>query len=523
MAVKFPLKMSDGTLVKTIEELRAHFDLTDVISYYSNGRLINWLESRLYDEEAKKVKALDFKSGSFKEDLCSILGVGYKESEAEKINVDDVLKKNECLKRLRMYTVDDKILASIDRVAFTQQELYDLLDSNVKEIYLCGERFILSARKDGITYIGVHSQDTVVEFDSGVISRGIDLQRLQFDLLSHLNNNQISFFDSFSDNPELGLKILREKGEEGSVMEQTVLGDCYMRGFGVSKDDSKAVEWFSRAACLGYASAQSKLAHCYRYGEGVKESIEKALEWSEKAAVQGDITAQTRMGILCEKGANGKPDFKEAVKWYRRAAVQGSSMAAYYLGLCYKDGKGLDQNKNGAARWLQIAYGHGVKEAKDALMEVKPDLFNLSEVILYAVGKWDNLESFCYLDSETDMESRIEISLRDRKKIKKAVLEKIGAKDIRISSLYHECIKEKDMQARLVGGVKEGAKYVFGGYIGMAYGVYKGIKNFNDNKKEIVEEDTGGGCIYFSMILYEPMKEDLNNNILAKLLQKNVT
>lgn len=518
MAVKFPLKMSDGTLVKTIEELRAHFDLTDVISYYSNGRLINWLESRLYDEEAKKVKALDFKSGSFKEDLCSILGVGYKESEAEKINVDDVLRKNECLKRLRTYTVDDKILASIDHVAFTQKELFDLLDSNIKEIYLCGERFTLPSRKDGITYIGVHSPDSVVEFDSGVISRGIDLQRLQFDLSSHLKNNRISFFDSFSDNTELGLKILRKKAEEGSVMEQTVLGDCYMYGFGVSKKYSIAVEWFSQAARLDYASAQSKLAHCYRYGKGVEENIEKALEWSEKAAEQGDITAQTRMGIFCEKGANGKQDFKEAVKWYRKAAEQGSSTAAYYLGLCYKDGKGLEQNENGAARWLKIAFVNGVDVAKDALMEVKPDLFKLSEVILYAIGEWDNLESFCYSDSETDMESMIEISIRDREKINRMVLEKIGAKNIWISSHYHKRIKEKELQERLVGGVKEGAKYALGGYIGMAYGIYKGIKNFNDNKEEIVEEDTGGGCIYFSMILYEFMKEDINNNILSNLL-----
>ena len=46
MAVKFPLIMSDGTPVRTIEELREHFDLEAVLGYYSNGRLIKWLEDR---------------------------------------------------------------------------------------------------------------------------------------------------------------------------------------------------------------------------------------------------------------------------------------------------------------------------------------------------------------------------------------------------------------------------------------------------------------------------------------------
>lgn len=40
MAVKFPLKMQDGAMVKTLEDLQAHFDLTAVLSYYDSGRLV---------------------------------------------------------------------------------------------------------------------------------------------------------------------------------------------------------------------------------------------------------------------------------------------------------------------------------------------------------------------------------------------------------------------------------------------------------------------------------------------------
>ena len=49
MAVKFPLKMADGTMVRTLEDLREHFDLTTVLSYYDNGRLVKWLENGYYE------------------------------------------------------------------------------------------------------------------------------------------------------------------------------------------------------------------------------------------------------------------------------------------------------------------------------------------------------------------------------------------------------------------------------------------------------------------------------------------
>ena len=77
MAVKFPLKMADGAMVRTIEDLREHFDLVTVLSYYDNGRLAKWLENGYYDEDAEKVAALNSASVSLVEELCDILGVDH--------------------------------------------------------------------------------------------------------------------------------------------------------------------------------------------------------------------------------------------------------------------------------------------------------------------------------------------------------------------------------------------------------------------------------------------------------------
>ena len=60
MAVKIPLKMADGVLVRTIEDLREHFDIVSVLTYYQDGRLVKWLKNGYYDIEAKKISDLDF-------------------------------------------------------------------------------------------------------------------------------------------------------------------------------------------------------------------------------------------------------------------------------------------------------------------------------------------------------------------------------------------------------------------------------------------------------------------------------
>ena len=54
--IRFPLKMANGTDVRTIEELRTNFDLTTVLGYYADGKLITWLRDRFYDTEADKIE-----------------------------------------------------------------------------------------------------------------------------------------------------------------------------------------------------------------------------------------------------------------------------------------------------------------------------------------------------------------------------------------------------------------------------------------------------------------------------------
>ena len=59
--VKFPLIMKDGVEVRTLDELKENFDVEKVVSYFNDGRLLTWLQSRYYEDEADKIEQLEKK------------------------------------------------------------------------------------------------------------------------------------------------------------------------------------------------------------------------------------------------------------------------------------------------------------------------------------------------------------------------------------------------------------------------------------------------------------------------------
>ncbi len=383
MAVKLPLKMPDGTAVRTIEELREHFDLRTVLDYYSSGRLTEWLEDRYYDEEAKKVSKLDLASEKFKEELCAILGVPYMERMDTRIDVGDIVKKNERREHLKEYTTDDTILASADNVAFTQKELAGLLkrldslevdDEGNRMIFLCGEHFIIPAKVSGVIYRGVNNP--TVEFDNEVVEAGIDFQDLEVDLKDDGDFKAFRdmFYHTFDNNPILGAKLLRIAAEKEAVKAQTVLGECYRNGFGVEQNAEEAEKWVRKAAEQGNADAQYELGQWYLDGDD-EEAAEK---WVRKAAEQGHMDAQCELG---EWYSYDDDDSHEAEKWYRRAAEQGNADAQYELGQWYS--RGDEQNAEEAEKWYRKAAEQGHWEARKKLgLKNNSGLFNIVDRLL---------------------------------------------------------------------------------------------------------------------------------------------
>lgn len=156
--IKFALKMKDGAEVRTLQELKDGFDLNAVMAYFLDGKLEVWLSDRYYDDLADSIQELDKDDPELGKKLCGIFGVEYKE---DTMSIEEIEERNRRISRLMEITDDESIIEHVDSVAFSQEELADLLDEGKETIYLCGTDFRVPVRKKNITYIGVNTTLTL--------------------------------------------------------------------------------------------------------------------------------------------------------------------------------------------------------------------------------------------------------------------------------------------------------------------------------------------------------------------------
>lgn len=490
MAVKFPLKMADGAAVRTIEELREHFNLTSVLAYYRDGRLKKWLENGYYTEEANQLSVLNEDSDHIARELCTILGVNYSENEIEHIDLGDISQRNVRLEQLKRFTADDTILEAIDRVAFTQEELVSLLDDQVKEIYLCGEHFTIPGNIGGITYIGINNP--AIEFSGESVAAGIDIRNLEFDIDSYVDDyvdgsrEGDRFFAFFHDNLTLGMKFLRAAAEAGSAKMQTFLGDCYKLGHGIEVNQSEAFHWYQKAAEQGYARAQVIVGNAYKDGFVVPRDPSKAIRWYQKAAEQGLLSAQNNLGISYLRGVGVEQSYEKANEWFLKAAEAGHRRSQLNLGISYINGAGVEKDEEKGIEWLQKAVAQGDTKAKSILLELRPTMFKLSEVILYVVGGTDNLLVGTTLNRAN---STLDVLVNNRHKVKEAVLQNYGAK-YWIEPQYHSCTKTKLPTAKdILGDLVDSFKFSF---------LHAPLPDLQF-EEETVSEDLGGGWLHIQL------------------------
>lgn len=178
--VKFPLEMRDGVQARTLEEFLEYFDIEKVVMHHANGKLESWLRNRFWDELADKVSRISMDDPMIAQRLCRAFDIT---EEQTAVDVELLKQKNEKLVKLKQYTDDEKYISFIDQMAFENWEIYDLLDSGYKEIYLCGEQFEIPLDKEGVSYIGVN-EPTVIIYSKEYINlgeKGIEISQCSFD------------------------------------------------------------------------------------------------------------------------------------------------------------------------------------------------------------------------------------------------------------------------------------------------------------------------------------------------------
>jgi tetratricopeptide (TPR) repeat protein len=130
-----------------------------------------------------------------------------------------------------------------------------------------------------------------------------------------------------------------------------------------AKRYDKALDWYHRGARLGCEICEHNIGFCYRQGHGVEENIDTALEWFTKSAEKGHASAQLNAGIMHFL----KGRYKETVKWCKKAAAQGNADATFALGICYENGNGVKRNVPEAVKLYTTAAEKGHASAAENL------------------------------------------------------------------------------------------------------------------------------------------------------------
>lgn len=204
---------------------------------------------------------------------------------------------------------------------------------------------------------------------------------------------------------ELALKYLKLAAEGGVAQAAHRIATMYDQGQCYTDPDlDKAVQWYQRAADLGYpdsqfqlagimmmedskyydasraikylaaaadggqVEAQHQLGMAYAFGSnGVRRSVPKARKYLEASCKGGYDQAMVDYANMCFEGQALPRDMATAAKWFLEAAKHYNGMAQYAIGCMYGNGYYFEQDNAEAAKWFQEAAEGGEPNAQYAL------------------------------------------------------------------------------------------------------------------------------------------------------------
>jgi len=147
---------------------------------------------------------------------------------------------------------------------------------------------------------------------------------------------------------------LLKMAENGDSESQRKLGQCYLVGEGIKKNNEEGIRWLQKAAEAENLNALVLLFGIYFKGEcGTARDTEKGISYLVKVADKKTNDKQTQeyvagfqamLGNFYETGSGIKKDINEALKWYEKSANAGNALGEASLGALYYDGKGVSKD-----------------------------------------------------------------------------------------------------------------------------------------------------------------------------------
>jgi TPR repeat protein len=162
-------------------------------------------------------------------------------------------------------------------------------------------------------------------------------------------------------NESKGFEMLEEAAATGDADALCGLGACYALGQVVPRDDAKARDLFKRATEAGSTAGASNLGIFLVRGRGGEPDVDRGIFLLKKAATAGHLSSAMLLGEIYAEGAHagGKPDYQKAYDILVGPATEGDPAAQNFIGVILKDAR-LGPDRVPEARvWLEKAAFQG--------------------------------------------------------------------------------------------------------------------------------------------------------------------
>ena len=274
------------------------------------------------------------------------------------LDMEEAQERSRKLAKLRQYTSDQAILDKVDSVAFDQEDLADLLDNDVHDIYLCNNSFVIPLRVENKKYIGIGKAEAVIKSEEWVdfAAKKIVYENVEFDAayekvyaesaegLFALGSNANFRLNDYN----LAAEYYQKSFEKGSEYALLSLAELYeFTGDKNFRDMGKAIYWYTKMADAGDPYGMVKLAELYATGgkerkaqKYIEVDEEKARYWLEKAAETGDPFGMFALADHLKDGTYGcEKNFSLALSLFIKCANTGNPDSIRYMGDLYAGGR----------------------------------------------------------------------------------------------------------------------------------------------------------------------------------------
>ncbi len=152
------------------------------------------------------------------------------------------------------------------------------------------------------------------------------------------------------------------------------LARSYEQGWGVKKDQARALALYKAAYDAGLIAASLKIGNAFQLGRGGPVDNEMAAAWYALGVRKGYAESEVALAVLYNSGKGVAKDPKKVAELANAAALQENAMGMVFLGMMYSSGNGVKVDKKRALDWFRLAHAYGNPQAAELALPVAEEL-----------------------------------------------------------------------------------------------------------------------------------------------------